>query len=295
MRPETERRDPATIGLDLLAVDELVRVLTAAHADVSEVVAAAAPATAVAVTGAVVRLEAGGRLVYAGSGTPGWLLDADSAELPPTFGFPHERLAVVRARPAARSGARPDEDSPERGAAAVAALGIGEPDVVVAVASSGATPFTVGAAERAMRDGAFVVAVTSAPHSPLAAAARVRVLLRTGAEPIMGSTRMRAGLAQRLWLTVFSSAVMVRLGLTHDNLMVNVAPALAKLRDRRVAILAEATGDDRAASVRALRAGGDDLRIALVMALAGMLRDEAERALETAGGRTRVAITASGS
>ena len=240
LRP-TERRRPGSAGLDELETRELVDLLAGAHSDVPQVVAAAAAETAAAVDLAVERLSAGGRLAYAGGGTPGLLAAADAAELPPTFGIPDERIAVARTGPAP-GGGRYDEDEPEHGAAAVAAIGLGPADVAVALASSGSTPFTLGAAEEARARGAAIVAVVNVPGAALAEGADVAVVLDTGPEPIMGSTRMRAGLAQRLWLSVFSTAVMVRLGLTHDDLMVNVAPALAKLRERRLTIAAEATG-----------------------------------------------------
>jgi N-acetylmuramic acid 6-phosphate etherase len=136
----------------------------------------------------------------------------------------------------------------------------------------------------------MTVAVVNVPESPLARASSVAIVLRTGAEPIMGSTRMRAGLAQRLWLTVFSTATMTRLGLTHDNLMVNVAPALAKLRERRLAILSELTGGPREDAAELLDRAGDDLRVAIVMTEAGVDHSVAGQALSAVGGRTRAAI-----
>ena len=288
---ETERRRDDTSGLDLRRPYALVQTLIAAHADIPAVVSAAAPATVEAVEGTVARMREGGRLVFAGSGTPGLLAEADAGELAPTFGFPAERLAVIRAGiEVAEPGVAPDEDCPGRGAAAVTELALSSGDVVVAVASSGSTPYTVGAARQAASAGAFVVAVTNVRESPLAATASVSVVMRTGAEPVMGSTRMRAGLSQRLWLTVFSTAVMVRLGLTYDNLMVNVAPALAKLRQRRLTILSEATGLGSAEVPDALDAAGDDLRTAIVMVLAGATRVTAETALRATGGRVRQAI-----
>jgi N-acetylmuramic acid 6-phosphate etherase len=287
---ETERRHAGTLGLDGLPTPDLVDVLLRAHADVPMVVAEAAASTALVIDAAVSRLRAGGRLVYAGSGTPGWLVDADAAEIPPTFGFPREQLAVVRARSAAASSGAPDEDAVERGQDAIRSLALSRDDVVVAVASSGNTRFTLGAATQAADDGAYVISVTNVPGSALAAIATVGVELRTGPEPLMGSTRMRAGLAQRLWLTVFSTAVMVGLGRTFDNLMVNVAPVLDKLRERRLTILAEATGLDRDAATVALIAGGDDLRVAMVMVLGGADEPAARAALARCDGRVREAL-----
>jgi len=290
----TETRNLLTLGLDLLDSESLVGRLEEAFADVPDVVASARRATTAAVDAAVERLEVGGRLAYAGCGTPGWLVEADAAELAPTFGFPPERLAVVRSRAAAASPGCPDEDSAERGGAAARALGLGAADVLVAVASSGSTRFTLGAATSATQDGALTIAVANVPGSPLAKVCAIAVELLTGAEPVAGSTRMRAGLAQRLWLTVFSTAVMTRLGLTHDNLMVNVAPVLAKLRQRRLTILADVTGLEDAELTALLDAAGDDLRVAIVMAGAAVDRVTAERALAASGGRTRAAIESAG-
>lgn len=286
----TEARRQDTIGLDRLSTAALVERLFGAHSDVQSVVNAALMATSRAVDAAVARLSAGGRLGYIGSGTPGRLAEADASELPPTFGWPPDRLIVVRARPASEGPAEPDEDRRDRGAGDVDATGLGAGDVVVAVASSGRTPFTLGGAQRASERGALVVAAVNVPASPLREVADIEVLLETGPEPIMGSTRMRAGLAQRLWLTVFSSAVMVRLGRTHDNLMVNVAPVLEKLRRRRVAILMEATGVERPAAARLLDAAADDLGVAIVMQLTGASAERARAALDTHEGRTRSAV-----
>jgi len=291
---ETEMRNPGTVGMDLLAAGSLVSLLEESLADVPRVVAAARPETTAAVEAAVERLEAGGRLIYAGSGTPGWLLDADAAELTATFGFPRDRLAVVRAAAVGTSPSVPDEDSEKRGAATALALSPATDDVVVAVASSGATSFTLGAAASVAREGAFTIAVVNVPDSPLAAVCAITVELRTGAEPLAGSTRMRAGLAQRLWLTVFSTAVMTRLGLTHDNLMVNVAPVLEKLRRRRLTILAEVTGREPLETATLLDEAGDNLRVAIVMAGATVDRETAEHALGASGGRTRDAIASLG-
>jgi hypothetical protein len=149
---------------------------------------------------------------------------------------------VIRARSARESGGTADEDSDRCGREAVVEAGITSRDIVVGVASSGSTPFTTGAIGAAGEQGAMTVGEVNVTGGPLAEAAAISVHLLTGAEPIMGSTRMRAGLAQKLWLNVFSTAVMVTLGLTFDNLMVNAAPSLGKLRARRLAILQEATG-----------------------------------------------------
>ena len=288
----TERRHAGTVGLDELTTGALVDLLLEAHADVPSLVVDAGRPTAAAVEHCVNRLSAGGRLVYVASGTPGWLVDADVAELPPTFGVPPGQLVVIRAGSTRYDPQQPDEDDRQVGARRVTSARVSAADLAVAVAASGSTPFTVAAAGRARECGAAVVGVTAVADSPLAAVADIPVVLATGAEPIMGSTRMRAGLAQRLWLTVFSTAVRVRLGRTPDNLLIKVAPVLAKLRDRRVAIVAEATGRDRGAAVALLRDAGDDVRVAVVMDLAGVAAGAAREALSAHAGRTRAAIAA---
>jgi N-acetylmuramic acid 6-phosphate etherase len=286
---ETEARHPGTSGLDLMDPRELVDVLVAAHGDVPAIVALAAADTAVAVEGAATRLRRGGRLVFAGSGTPGRLVEADASELFPTFGFPISRIAVVRAGGDADRSGGPAEDRPERAAAEIAALALTPDDVLVAVASSGSTPFTTEAARCASARGAFVIAVANVPEPALADHAAVTVILRTRAEPIAGSTRMRAGLAQRMWLTIFSTAVMASLGLVFDNLMVNVVPSLDKLRSRQVRILQAACGLGEEESRDALSAADGHLAQAVVATLAGVSQRAAAEAL-AAGGGVRAAI-----
>jgi N-acetylmuramic acid 6-phosphate etherase len=287
---ETEQRRQETIGIDTLSSAELVGGLLRAHEDVPAVVAAAEAETTSAIDAAAGCLALGGRLIYAASGTPAGLVAADAAEIPPTFGFPSARLKVVRARSAMESGGMPDEDSSQRGREAIIEAGVTSSDIVVGIASSGSTPFTTGAVRAAREQGALTVGVVNVANGPVAEAAAISVHLLTGAEPIMGSTRMRAGLAQKLWLNIFSTAVMVTLGSTFDNLMVNVAPSLEKLRARRLAILQEATGLPTDSAAELLDAAADDLRCAIVMGLANVDCASAEAALKRAEGRVRAAI-----
>jgi N-acetylmuramic acid 6-phosphate etherase len=287
---ETEQRRGETIGIDTLSNSELIGSLLRVHEDVPAVAAAAVAETTSAVDAAAGRLALGGRLIYAASGTPANLVAADASEIPATFGFPRTHLMVVRARSARESGSMPDEDSSERGGEAVMEAGVTASDVVVGMASSGSTPFTIGAVRAAREQGAMTIGVVNVASGPVAEAAAISVHLLTGAEPIMGSTRMRAGLAQKLWLNVFSTAVMVTLGLTYDNLMVNVAPFLEKLRARRLTILREATGLPASSAAELLDAAADDLRCAIVMGLANVGCADAEAALKRAEGRVRVAI-----
>lgn len=287
---ETERRRAQTIGIDTLSGAELVGCLLQAHADVPAVVAAAASETISAVEGAAGRLALGGRLVYAASGTSGMLVAADVAEIPSTFGFPRDRLTVIRAKSARESSGAPEEDSTRRGSEAVLEAGVTSDDVIVAMASSGSTPYTTGAVQAADKLGALTIGVVNVASGPLAEASAISVHLLTGAEPIMGSTRMRAGLSQKLWLNVFSTAVMVTLGMTFDNLMVNVAPYLVKLRTRRLAILREATGLEAGEAAELLEDSGVDLPSAIVMGLTGVDYARADSALKRSEGRVRAAV-----
>ncbi len=218
------------------------------------------------------------------------LVAADAAEIPPTFGFPPDRLTVIRSKSAKESLGAPEEDSVQRGSEAVLEAGVTSHDVIVAMASSGGTPYTTGAVQEADKLGALTIGVVNVASGPLAEASAIPVHLLTGAEPIMGSTRMRAGLSQKLWLNVFSTAVMVTLGLTFDNLMVNVAPFLAKLRTRRLEILREATGLEAGEAAELLEISGADLPSAIVMGLTGVDYARAEAALTRSEGRVRGAV-----
>jgi N-acetylmuramic acid 6-phosphate etherase len=279
----TEQRSPATRGLDRLPTEELVGLLIREQAAATEAVSAVTQALASAVDDAARRLGRGGRLVYAGAGTSGRLADADAAELPPTFGF--RAVALLRPK-AGDGGARADEseEDAEAGGRRARQLALTGDDVVLAVSASGRTPFVIGVLEAASVAGAMTIAMTSNPNSPLAALAEHAIQLVVGPEPIAGSTRMNAGLAQKLALTTFSTAVMVRLGRTFDNLMVEAVPTLEKLRARRVAVVAEACGLAMADAEALLLASGDDAKVAVVRRLTGVDTATAQAALARGGG-----------
>ena len=278
--PITERRSDATRGIDLLDTGSAVRLLLDAQRQAHDAVDA--DAIAGAVERAASLIAAGGRLAYVGAGTSGRLAEADAAELPPTYGFPADRLVVLRPQTT--------EEDAETGRAAAAEAGLGRGDVVVAVAASGSTPFVVSAAEAARRRGALVIAMVSNPRSRLGDLADVSVELIAGPEPIAGSTRMKAGLAQKLALTTFSTALMICLGRTFDNLMVEVAPTLSKLLRRRAWIVSEACGLDADRARALLDECGGDVKVAIVSSLAGVDVAGACAALDSTGGVTRRAL-----
>jgi N-acetylmuramic acid 6-phosphate etherase len=276
----TEQRNANTRGLDVLPTEDLVALLTREQAAATGSVAAVGSALTAAVDAAAERLSRGGRLVYAGAGTSGRLGETDASELAPTFGF--DRVATLR--PGTGEGSDDSEDDLDAGRRRAAALGLGHDDVVLCVSASGRTPFVVGVLDVARAAGALTIAITSNPAAPHAALAEHAIELLVGPEPVAGSTRMKAGLAQKLALTTFSTALMIRLGRTFDNLMVEVPPQLAKLRARRVTIIAEACGLDRARAEELLSASGDDLKVAVVRQLTGAAERDARAALEGGGG-----------
>ncbi len=237
------------------------------------------------------RLAQGGRLVYAGAGTSGRLAVQDGAELMPTFSWPSERLllliagggdALVRVVPGA-------EDETESAAALVRHHRIGPHDVVIAVAASGTTPFTVACQREARARGALTVGIANNPGTPLVAEAECPILLDTGSEPIAGSTRMKAGTAQRIALNVLSSLLMIRLGRVCGGLMVDVHAANRKLERRSEAMLTELTGCSGAVVCEALREADGSVKLAALL-LKGCDCDEAMRLLDRAGGHLRAAM-----
>jgi N-acetylmuramic acid 6-phosphate etherase len=231
------------------------------------------------------RLRTGGRLFYVGTGTSGRLGVLDASECPPTFGVPSELVQGIIAGgyDALYRAVEASEDDGEAGAHDAEARGVGERDALVGIAASGRTPYTIGAVEYARRRGAFTAAVTCAPDSPITRAAEVAIVPVVGPEVVAGSTRLKAGTAQKLVLNMLSTATMIRLGYVTGNRMTNMLPRNVKLRARSLRILAAETGlDFRAAGVALERAGGD-LRVALVMSKTGSTKEEAQASLGSAG------------
>jgi N-acetylmuramic acid 6-phosphate etherase len=280
----------ASRDLDLLSTREVVRVIQAEDARVAAAVAAEADALVAAVEAVTARLAAGGRLFYVGAGTSARIAALDAAEIPPTYGTSPELVQVIvaggeRALLHAVEGA---EDDAEAGRCEVLER-LRSGDALVGIAASGSTPFTVAAVKEARRLGALTVAVTARRGSKLVAAAELAVVPATGAEVVMGSTRMKAGTAQKLVLNALSTAVMVRLGKVCSNLMVEMPATNAKLR-RRAAVMVELLAEvDPAAAAAALAAAGGEVKTAVLVAR-GQSADEARQALEAAGGNLRQAL-----
>jgi len=290
--PRTERPHPGHEHLDEYGIPQLVDALIADQALAAAAVRGASAGIASAVAAAVPRLEAGGRLIYAGAGTSGRLGLLDSVELNPTFSWPRDRSIALLAGglPAIHEAVEGAEDDGGQGARDLNALLPGPQDVVLLLAASGATPYTLGALAAARAAGAFTIGIANNPGSPLAAGADAGIILDTGEEVISGSTRLKAGTAQKIALNTFSSAVMVRLNKVFGNLMVDVRPTNAKLVRRAIRLVALAAGTDEGRAEEALKACGFQVKPAIVSILKAIAPDQARERLAAAGGSVRAAL-----
>ena len=287
----TEGVDEAFADIDGWPVARILSGLLDHQAQAIAAVRAAAPALEAAVAAAVPRLEAGGRLIYVGAGTSGRLGTQDGAELTPTFSWPRERCVFLMAGGdvALTRSVEGAEDDAAAGAARMTAAAPGPADVVIAVAASGTTPFVLAAAAAARRAGALAIAIACNPGAPLLAACEIPVLLATGAEAISGSTRLKAGTAQKVALNLLSTALMVRLGRVYRGQMVEMQATNVKLRRRALRMLARIGGRDEDAARAALDASGGDLKVAILVLLDAVSPDAARQRLAATGGRVRAA------
>jgi N-acetylmuramic acid 6-phosphate etherase len=289
----TEKVNPGSKNLDLKSSLEIARVINAEDAKVAAAVKRAVPQIAQAIDLIAAALMRGGRLIYVGAGTSGRIAALDAAECPPTFNTSPKTVQYVIAGgiKALGSAVEGNEDSRKLGEREMAMKKPGKNDVVVGVAASGRTPFTIAAIQYARRRGAETVAVTCNRGSQLAKAAHLAIVTEVGPEVIAGSSRMKAGTAQKMVLNMLSTGAMTRLGYVFGNLMVNVHLKNEKLMERGIAILQTATGVGRAAAEKMLRAAGS-VPIALVMFHAEVRRSDAVRALRVAKGNIRATIAA---
>jgi N-acetylmuramic acid 6-phosphate etherase len=239
-----------------------------------------------AIEGIVSRIRTGGRLFYIGTGTSGRLGVLDAAECPPTFGVSPDLVQAVIAGgyEACYRAVEASEDDADAGGKDLQARGFTKQDVLVGIAASGRTPYTVGAVNHARRCGAFTIAISCVPQSAITEAAEVSIVPVVGPEVVAGSTRLKAGTAQKLVLNMLSTATMVRLGYVSGNRMTNVLPRNSKLRARALRIIMAESGSDEETARAALHKSGDDPRVALVMMKTGRSIEEAKVALEAANG-----------
>jgi N-acetylmuramic acid 6-phosphate etherase len=292
----TEQPNPASADLDTKSALEIARIINSEDAKVASAVERALPQIAQAIDWIADALAGGGRLIYVGTGTSGRIAALDAAECPPTFGTDPRMVQFVIAggRKALGAAVEADEDSRTLGTRELRKKRPGQKDVVVGISASGQTPFTIAAVRWARRAGAKTVAVTSNPGSPLAAAVDLAIVAETGPEVVSGSTRMKAGTAEKMVLNMLSTGAMVRLGYVYGNLMVNLHQKNSKLAERAVTIVERALGVDRIQARKLLRSAGDSVPTAIVMHSAKVAKKEAARALQSAQGHVRRAITLAG-
>ena len=293
----TEKDHPQHADLDLYPTLALVSALVDDQLGAVRAVQAAAPAMAAAVDAASARLDQGGRLIYVGAGTSGRLGMLDAAELPPTFSWPPERAVALMAggADAAQSAIEGAEDDAQAGQAALLAAGVTARDVVLLIAASGRTPFAVGALRAAQATGALTVAIVNNPGAVLALEAAFGIVLDTGPEVISGSTRLKAGTAQKIALNSLSSALMVRQHKVYRSLMVDMRPTNQKLHQRAARMVARVCGTSESAAQAMLARCDQQAKVAIVALQRQMEPAAARQALDDVGGNTRLALAPSAS
>lgn len=263
----TEDISPNYLDLDLWTTIDGLKAIHEGQVAAVQAIGPALPALAAAVDAAAPRLRRGGRLIYAGAGTSARIGVQDGAELLPTFNWPSEQVAFVIAggEPALLKAVENAEDSAADGARRVEELGIGPDDVVIGIAASGATPFTIAAVKAARARGAMTIGVANNPGAALLDVSEYPILVETGEEAIAGSTRMKAGTAQKVVLNLFSTMVMVRLGKVYRGLMVHMRPTNEKLRHRAAGMVSTITGCDANAAASAIAKSGGDVKLAVLL------------------------------
>lgn len=288
----TETPNPLHPNLDLYDAETMAQVFIADQLNAVNAVLAVHKEIAHAVQAALPRIARGGRLIYAGAGTSGRLGILDSVELCPTFSWPAARAVGLLAggRTAMFGAVEHAEDSREFGAADIAACTPGPNDVVLMISASGSTPYVLGAIENARAAGALTIGFANNPDAPITASADIGITLDSGAEMISGSTRLKAGTAQKIALNTFSSMLMVMLHKVYGNLMVDVRATNAKLIRRTATLTKIATGADDAAVLSALRDCDFHVKVAIIMIKQSVGAAPARLALEASGGSVRAAL-----
>jgi N-acetylmuramic acid 6-phosphate etherase len=285
----SERRNPKSMGIDLMATPDILRTINAEDHLVPDAVGKVLPEVARAVDAIVAAFGKGGRLVYIGAGTSGRLGVLDASECPPTFGTPPGLVVglIAGGLDALVNASEGAEDRPEAGKADLERIGLTARDVVVGIAVSGRTPYVIGALEYAGATGAVTVGLTCNPGSPIARMADISIAPVVGPEVLTGSTRLKSGTAQKLVLNMLTTASMIRTGKSYQNLMVDLHISNAKLLARAVRIVMQATDCTPEAAEDALAATGNDVKLAILVTLTGKPVEAARRDLAAAGGFLR--------
>lgn len=290
----TESRNPLSEAIDTLSPSEIVRLMNAEDARVVAAVSAESDAIATAIEWAAERLRRGGRVIYVGAGTSGRLGVLDASECPPTFSTPPEMVVglIAGGSGALTRAIEGAEDDPNRGAADLEALSVGPDDLVVGIATSGRTPYVLGAVRAARRVGAATVGIACNRPSLLGAEVDLDIAPLVGPEIIAGSTRLKSGTATKMILNMISTGAMVRIGKTLGNRMIDMKTSNEKLRIRARRMLRELAGVDDATAAEILDQCGGQLKPALVVAMASVEPETARRLLDSHGGQVRAAVRA---
>lgn len=288
----TEQRNPKSVRLDQMGTAEVLALMNNEDAGVAPAVRVALPEIARAVELVAERIRSGGRIFYVGAGTSGRIASLDEAEWTPTFSTDPRLVQTIMAGSSSSSvdTASGLEDDAGLGARDLTAKKIGRPDVVIGLAASGRTPYVIGALQAARNAGAATVGICCNPDAPMTGIVDVAIVSVVGPEVLTGSTRMKAGTAQKMVLNMISTAAMVRLGKVYSNLMVDVRPANRKLLDRARRIVAEAASIPLGEAAKVLEEAGNQVKPAILMAVLGCDLPAAQQRLARAGGFVRAAL-----
>lgn len=285
----SEARNPDTVEIDLMSTREILAAMNREDRKAPEAVDKVLPEIALAVDRVVEAFRKGGRLIYMGAGTSGRLGVLDASECPPTFGVPPEMVVglIAGGDHALRHPIEGAEDSPEEGRKDLERVKLEARDVVVGIAVSGRTPYVIGGLDYAKSVGATTVALSCNPDSTIARQADIAISPVVGPEAVTGSTRLKSGTAQKLVLNMLTTASMIRIGKTYQNLMVDLSVSNKKLEARAIRILVEVANCTADEAERLLATAGNNVKLAILMALTGMARPAAEAALEKSDGFLR--------
>jgi len=288
----TEERNPRSVGMDEKSPEEILRIINAEDRTVPEAVAEAIPEIAEGVEAIAETVRAGGRVFFLGAGTSGRLGVLEASVIPPTFGVsPDLFRALVSGGPGGVFGSvEALEDDEASGGSVLVKHDFGGKDLLVAISASGGTPFALGAMRKARSLGARLVAITNNRGSAMGGLADVSIVVDTGPEVVSGSTRMKAGTAQKMVLNMLTTAAMTMLGRVYDGYMIGVQASNVKLRERAARIVSEIAGVGPEEAMEALEEAKWDLKVAVVMIKSGIERKEAEKTLADAGGILRRAL-----
>jgi N-acetylmuramic acid 6-phosphate etherase len=287
----TEQRNPNTYHIDQLSTLEIVELINKEDQKVPDAIEKVLPTIAAVIDIIVEKLSIGGRLIYVGAGTSGRLGILDAAECPPTFGTsPNQIIGIIAGgEEAIQHALEGAEDDIEMGKRDIRSLRISDKDVVIGIAASGRTPYTISAMEEAKTLGAKVVALVCTPHSPMEKVSDYAIVVEVGPEVVTGSTRMKAGTAQKMVLNMLTTTAMIRLGKVYSNLMVDVSPVNNKLKIRAKTIVVEATGVEEKEAEKALEEYGS-VKLAILSLVTGLKGTEVQTLLEKHHGFLKNAI-----